>query len=120
MSLLISTARTGLDSALTGVNQIEWSTDGATVTSRLAATTVTLESAADLTTYARKGISVASPPLLTAGLTAGAGVSITHWRFSQSGTAKTNWNALSSPAALVAGGQISLANAALYEKLTPA
>ena len=53
---------------------------------------------------------------------AGAGVSITHWRFttaSTGGTAKTAWNALSSPAALVAGGQISLANTALYEKLTP-
>ena len=123
MALTIAAARTGLDSALTGVTHVEWSTDGSTVTSRLAATAVTLESAADLTTYARKGISVASPPLLTAGLSAGAGVSITHWRFttaSTGGTAKTAWNALSSPAALVAGGQISLANTALYEKLTPA
>ena len=55
--LTIAAARTGLDSALTGVTHVEWSTDGSTVTSRLAATAVTLESAADLTTYARKGAS---------------------------------------------------------------
>lgn len=121
MALTIAAARTALDSALTGVTHVEWSENGSTVSSKLAATAVTLESAADLTTYARKGISVASPPQLTAA--ASAAGTITHWRFttaSSGGTAKTGWNALASPAVLALGGQISLANVALYEKLTPA
>lgn len=121
MALTIAAARTGLDSAMTGVTHVEWSANGSTVTSSLAATAVTMESAADLTTYARKGIDVASPPQLSAA--ASAGVTITHFRFttaSSGGTAKTGWTALTSPVVLVSGGQISLADAALYEKLTPA
>lgn len=118
MSLLPANARAALDAGLASTNQIEWSANGSSVSGSLAATTVSLEAATDLTTYQRKGITVASPPLLTAG--ASASVTITHWRFSQSGTGKTAWNALSSPAVLVAGGQISLANAALYEKITAA
>ncbi len=121
MALTIAACLAALDTALSGVTHVEWSENGSTVSSKVAATAVTLEPAADLTTYARKGISVASPPQLTAA--ASSAGTITHWRFttaSSGGTAKTGWNALTSPAVLASGGQISLANVALYEKLTPA
>lgn len=121
MALTIAACRTALDSGLTGVTHVEWSENGSTVSSKVAATAVTLESAVDMTTYARKGIDVASPPQLSAA--ASSAGTITHWRFttaSSGGTAKTGWNALTSPAVLASGGQISLADAALYEKLTPA
>jgi len=121
MSCTIAALRTALDAALSAVTHVEWSENGTSVSAKLAATAVSLESAVDMTTYARKGIDVASPPQLTAG--ASAGGTITHWRFttaSTGGTAKTSWNALTTPAVLVSGGQISLADAALYEKLTPA
>lgn len=121
MALTPAACRTGLDSALTGVTHVEWSENGSTVSAKVAATAVTLESAVDQTTYQRKGIDVASPPLLSAA--ASSGGTITHWRFttaSTGGTAKTSWNPLTTPATLVTGGQISLADAALYEKLTPA
>lgn len=110
-----------LDTALTGVTHVEWSENGSTVSSNVAATAVTLESAADAGTYARKGITVASPPQLSAA--AASGCTITHFRFTTAasgGTAKTGWTALSAPVVLATGGQISLNNLALYEKITPA
>ena len=120
MSLVMARQLAALDTGLTGVTHVEWSEDGSTVSSKLAATAVTLESAVDSGAgYARKGIDVASPPQLTAA-SSSAGT-ITHWRFTTAasgGTARTSWNALTSAAVLALGGQISLADAALYEKLT--
>lgn len=121
MSLTMARARAALDTALASVTHVEWSTDGSSVTSRVAATAVTLESAADLTTYARKGIDVASPPLLSAACTAGANISVTHWRFttaSSGGTAQTGWNALTSSVVLASGEQIRVNDAGIGEKLT--
>lgn len=118
--LTIAAARAALDAALAAVTHIEWSENGTSVSSKVAATAVTLESASDQATYARKGISVTSPPLLSAA--ASAAGTITHWRFttaSTGGTAKTQWNALTTPAVLAIGGQINLADHAIYEKITP-
>lgn len=120
MSLTVAARITALDAALTGVTHIEWSENGSSVSSKVTATAVTLESALDIGAYVRKGIDVASPPQLSAA--ASSAGTITHWRFttaSSGGTAKTNWNALTSSAVLASGGQISLADAAIYEKLTP-
>lgn len=131
MAITITALRTGLDSALTGVTHIEWSesattgTSTGTVSTHVAATPVTtggatIEAASDQTTYARKGVHIASPPLLSA--PASAGCTITHWRFttaSTGGTAKTYWNVLSSPVVLASGGQINIGDYAIYEKITP-
>jgi hypothetical protein len=119
MSLTNAALQTALDAGLTGVTHVEWSENGSTVSSNVDATAVTMESATITGGYCRKGIDVASPPLLSD--TANAGCTITHFRFttaSTGGTAKTNWNALTSSVVLSTGGQISLADAALYEKLT--
>lgn len=121
MSLTVAARITALDAALTGVTHIEWSENGSSVSSKVTATAVTLESALDIGAYVRKGIDVASPPLLSAA--ASSGGTITHFRFttaSSGGTAKTTWVALTTAVVLVTGGQISLADAALYEKLTAA
>lgn len=121
MALTNAALQTALDAALTGVTHVEWSENGSTVSSNVAATAVTLESATITGGYCRKGVYVASPPQLSA--TASAGCTITHFRFttaSSGGTAKTTWNALDSSVTLVTGGQISLADAALYEKITAA
>ncbi len=121
MALTAAARITALDAALTGVTHVEWSENGSTVSSKVAATAVTLESATDIGAYVRKGIDVASPPQLSAA--ASSGGTITHWRFttaSSGGTAKNGWVALTSPVVLLTGGQISLADAALYEKITAA
>lgn len=121
MALTAAARITALDAALTGVTHIEWSEDGSTVSSKVAATAVTMESAVDMTTYVRKGIDVASPPLLSAA--ASSGGTITHGRFTTAasgGTAKTGWIAATTPIVLVTGGQISLADFGAYEKLTAA
>lgn len=128
MSLTVAARIAALDTALTGVTHIEWAELGAatagtstgTVSSKVAATAVTLESAVDIGAYVRKGIDVASPPQLSAA--ASSAGTIRFWRFttaSSGGTAKTFWNQLTSDAVLASGGQISLADAAIYEKLTP-
>lgn len=114
----MTVARAMLDSGLAAVTHVEWSEDGSSVSPDVAATAVTLESAADLSTYARKGINVVSPPLFSA--QASGACTITHWRFttaSSGGTAKTAWNALTSAQVLAAGGQIQLADAAIGENL---
>jgi len=119
MALTMTAARAALDAALSGVSHVEWSENGSAVSANLAATAVTLESAADLSSYARKGIDVGSPPLLSAQVTGAC--TITHWRFTTAasgGTAKTAWNALTSPQVKSVGQQISLADAAIGEKLT--
>lgn len=119
MALTNAALQAALDAALTGVTHVEWSENGSTVSSNVAATAVTMESATITGGYCRKGIDVASPPLLSA--TAAGACTITHFRFttaSSGGTAKTNWNALDSSIVLASGGQISLADAALYEKIT--
>ena len=120
MSLTITSARTALDAALSGITHIEWSSDGVNPTNVVADTALPngMESASDQTTYARKGVLVNSPPLLSAAAT--SSVTISHFRLLASGTARTNWTALSSPVVLAQGGQISLGNLSLYEKLTPA
>jgi len=119
MALTNAALQAALDAALTGVTHVEWSENGSTVTSKVAATAVTLEAATITGGYCRKGIDVTSPPLLSA--TASSSGTITHFRFttaSTGGTAKTGWNALTSSVVLASGGQISLADAALYEKIT--
>lgn len=119
MALTNAALQAGLDAALTGVTHVEWSENGSTVSANVAATAVTLEAAVITGGYCRKGIDVASPPLLSA--TATNACTITHFRFttaSSGGTAKTTWNALTSSATLAQGGQLSLADAALYEKIT--
>ena len=87
---------------------------------RLAATAVTLESAADLTTHARKGISwrrrrSRTGPPCRSGRRSRTGASPP-----RRPAARRRRPGTLSSSALVAGGQISLANTALYEKLTPA
>lgn len=121
MALTMAALRAALDAALAAVTHVEWSEDGSTVSAKVAATAVTLEAAADLTTYARKAVDVASPPLLSD--PASAGGTITHYRLTTAasgGTAKSEWEALDSPIVLVTGQQISVADAALGEKLTAA
>lgn len=121
MALTNAALQAALDAALTGVTHVEWSENGSTVTSKVAATAVTMESAVITGGYCRKGIDVTSPPQLSA--TASGACTITHFRFttaSSGGTAKTGWNALDSSVTLASGGQISLADAALYEKITAA
>ena len=110
-----------LDTMLTGVTHVEWSENGTTVSANVAATAVTMEAALDIGAYVRKSIDVASPPLLSAA--ASAGCTITHFRFTTAasgGTAKTTFTALTASVTLVTGGKISLADAALYEKITAA
>ena len=119
MALTMARARAALDTALTSVTHVEWSENGSTVSSKVAATAVTLESAADLTTYARKGIDVASPPLLSAA--ASSAGTISHFRFttaSSGGTAQTSWNALTSAVVLASGEQIRVNDAGIGEKIT--
>lgn len=119
MALTMARARVALDTALSGATHIEWSENGSTVSAKVAATAVTLEAAVDMTTYARKGIDVASPPLLSAA--ASSAGTITHFRFttaSSGGTAQTSWNALSSPVTLALGEQIRINDAGIGEKLT--
>lgn len=118
MALTMARARAALDAALTAT-YVEWSENGSTVSSKVAATAVTLESAADLTTYARKGIDVASPPQLSAA--ASSGGTITHFRFttaSSGGTAQTQWIALTSSVVLLTGEQIRMNDAGIGVKLT--
>lgn len=119
MALTMAAARAALDAALAAVTHVEWSENGSTVSSKVAATAVTLESAADLTTFARKGIDVASPPQLSAA--ASSAGTITHWRFttaSSGGTAKTSWNALTTSVVLALGEQIRMNDAGIGEKIT--
>lgn len=119
MALTPAAARAALDAALTGVTHAEWSENGTTVSAKVAATAVTLEAAADLTTYQRKAIDVASPPLLSAA--ASAAGTITHYRLttaSSGGTAKTAFVPLTSAITLAIGEKISLADAAIGEKWT--
>ena len=122
MALTIAAARTGLDSALTGVTHVR------VVHRRLdrhlppaGATAVTL-SRLPIDDPRPQGHQRGVATLLTAGPPAGAGVLITHWRFttaSTGGTARHGLERASSPAALVAGGQIRLPTAPT-RKLTPA
>lgn len=119
MALSMAAARVGLDAALTGVTHIEWSENGSDVSTRVAATAVTLEAASNQTTFARKAVSVASPPLLSAAATSGG--TITHWRFttaSTGGTAKTAWNELTTPITLATGEQIRINDVGIGEKIT--
>lgn len=119
MALTMARARAALDAALASVTHVEWSENGSTVSAKVAATAVTLESAQDLTTYARKGIDVASPPLLSAA--ASSAGTITHWRFttaSSGGTAQNGWVALTSSIVLALGEQIRVNDAGIGEKLT--
>ena len=119
MALTMARARAALDAALLDADYVEWSENGSTVSAKVAATPVTLEPAADMTTYARKGIDVASPPLLSAA--ASSAGTITHWRFttaSSGGTAQTGWNALTSPVVLASGEQIRVNDAGIGEKFT--
>lgn len=132
MSLTMAVARAALDAVLGTpgspiVTHIEWAELGAatagtttgTVTTKVAPTAVTLESAADLTTYARKGVDVASPPLLSAA--ASGACTIRFWRFttaSSGGTAQTNWNQLTSDIVLASGEQIRINDAGIGEKIT--
>lgn len=119
-ALTAAAAIAGLDSALTGVSHIEWSENGSTVSSKVAATAATLKSATDQTTYQQKVLNVASPPLLSAG--ASSAGTITHFRFTTAasgGTAKNRWVALTTPITLAIGEKISLADGALGEKYTP-
>lgn len=124
MSLTMAVARAALDAVLgtTGspiVTHVEWSENGSTVSAKVAATAVTLEAAVDMTTYARKGIDVASPPQLSAA--ASSAGTITHWRYTTAasgGTAKTGWNALTSSITLASGEQIRVNDAGIGEKLT--
>ena len=118
-ALTPAAARAALDAALTGVTHIEWSANGTTVSTEVAATAVTLESAVDQTTFQRKAVDVASPPLLSAA--ASAIVTINHYRLttaSTGGTAKTAFVPLTSPITLAIGEKISIADAALGEKWT--
>lgn len=119
MSLTMARARAALDTGLTSVTHIEWSENGTSVSAKVAATAVTLEAAVDMTTYARKGIDVASPPLLSAA--ASSAGTITHWRFtnaSSGGTAQTSWNALTASVVLASGEQIRINDAGIGEKIT--
>lgn len=121
MALTNAAMQAGLDAALAGVTHVEWSENGSTVSANVTATAVTMESAIITGGYCRKGIDVSSPPLLSAA--ANNACTITHFRFTTAasgGTAKTIWNALTSPATLAQGGQLSLVDAALYEKITAA
>lgn len=119
MALTMAEARTALDERLTDVTHVEWSENGSTVSSKVAATAVTLESAVDMTTYARKGIDVASPPLLSAA--ASSGGTITHFRLtnaSSGGTAQTLWIELDDPVVLATDEQIRVNDAGIGVKLT--
>lgn len=119
MALTMARARAALDAALTSVTHVEWSENGSTVSSKVAATAVTLEAAVDATTFAQKGVDVASPPLLSAA--ASSGGTITHWRFTTAataGTAQTSWNALTTAVVLATGEQIRVNDAGIGEKLT--
>lgn len=119
MALTMARARAALDAALASVTHVEWSENGSTVSGKVAATAVTLESAADLTTFARKGIDVASPPLLSAA--ASSAGTIKYWRFttaSSGGTAQTGWNQLTSDVVLASGEQIRVNDAGIGEKFT--
>lgn len=119
MALTMARARAALDTALGSVTHVEWSENGSTVSSKVAATAVTLESAVDMTTYARKGIDVASPPLLSAA--ASSAGTVTHWRFttaSSGGTAQNGWVPLTSSVVLASGEQIRVNDAGIGEKLT--
>lgn len=121
MALTVAARIAALDAALTGVTHVEWSENGSTVSANVAATAVSMESALDIGAYVRKGIDVASPPLLSAA--AAAACTITHFRFttaSSGGTAKNTWVAGTSPAVLILGGKVSLADFGVYEKLTAA
>jgi len=119
MALTMARTQAALDHALSGATHVEWSENGSTVSAKVAATAVTLESAVDMTTYARKGIDVASPPQLSAG--ASSAGTITHWRLSNAasgGTPQTGWNALTSPIVLALGEPIRINDAGIGEKLT--
>ena len=126
MALTAAAANAGLDAALSGVTHVEWSENGSTVSAKVAATAITLEAANDQGAYQRKGIDVASPPLLSAG--ASAAGTITHYRLTTAasgGTAKTRWTQLRdgggtpAPITLALGEKISLTDAAIGERYTP-
>lgn len=119
MSLTMARARVALDAALVDADYVEWSENGSTVSAKVAATAVTLEAATDQTTFARKGIDVASPPQLSAA--ASSAGTITHWRFTTAasgGTPQTGWVELTSPIVLTLGEQIRLNDAGIGEKWT--
>ena len=66
-----------------------------------------------------KKIDVSSPPQLTAEVTAGADVTISHFRFTDSeGVPKTKWKALTASRTLSAGGRLSLNDEAFSVSLT--
>lgn len=121
MSLTMAEMIAALDNRLSDVTHIEWGEAGPVTSTHVARTAVTMEAAIDSGSgYAMKGIDVASPPLLSAA--ASGACTITHWRFttaSSGGTPQTSWNQLTTPIPLVSGGQITLGDHALYEKLTP-
>jgi hypothetical protein len=113
MSLITSRLATALDAGVASLVRVVWSEDGATISSNVAPTTMTLSSA----TTANPSVVANSGALESA--EASGPCTITHFAFAQSDgtTLGTTWNELDSPAVLLGGGKITVAIGALKEEL---
>src|SRR5690606_35908866 len=115
MALTTARMAAALVEALKNVTHVFWSDNGSTVSASVAATAVTLNSA-----------TTANPPVVSndgalESADATVAVTITHYALSylDGGTPvrETTWKELDSPAVLLAGGKITVADEALKEQL---
>lgn len=115
MALTTARMAAALDEALKNVTHVFWSSNGSTVSSSVAATAVTLNSA----TTANPSVVSNDGALESAEAT--DAVTITHFAFGYfddvTPVLETTWNELDSPAVLLAGGKITVADEALKEQL---
>lgn len=115
MALTTARMAAALDEALKNVTHVFWSANGSSVSASVAATAVTLNSA----TTANPSVVSNDGALESA--EASDPVTITHFAFGYlddvTPVLETTWNELDSPAVLLAGGKITVADEALKEQL---
>lgn len=117
--MALSTAKlaVALDAALAGIGFVEWSEDGATVSSKVAATAVALGAA----TVANPSVKSNSEAIESAPVSAAG--TFSHFRFTTlatGGVAGNDFVALSAPVVVAQGGTIKAAAGALKEQIAKA
>jgi hypothetical protein len=111
MALIAANLAAALDEGLVNVTHVLWSENGSSESANVARTAVTLKSA----TSANPSVKSNDGALESAA--ASSGCTITHFAFGATATPQTTWIELDSPAVLLAGGKITVADGALAEKL---
>lgn len=115
MSWITTKLAAANNAAKVDVTHVVWSEDGATVSTKVVPTAVTLKSATD----ANPSVVATDGPIETA--EASDGCTITHFAFANIAgevtTLQTTWIALAVPAVLVAGVKITVVDGGLTQNL---